>query len=227
MLKRFILITIFYFFLFQSAHGESYLRHLCDGIENSFDGPVWLPFAGGIYLLHFFDNPVHENLTGRILPGPLVAPADYYGQGVNWIVSSGYVVWNGVQNDLRQKDILQQFQYHTEAYFINAVFTFAIKDLTGRYRPDGANRHSFPSGHTSSSFVVAAMMHKMYGRQAGIPSYAIATLTGLQRIHGEKHWLTDVLAGALLGTLIGNGFGELLNQDQYENPPVFTLSFSF
>ncbi|MCD4731280.1 MAG: phosphatase PAP2 family protein, partial [Bacteroidales bacterium] len=37
----------------------------------------------------------------------------------------------------------------------------------------------------------------------GITSYSIATLVGLSRLHDGKHWATDVIAGAAIGTAIG------------------------
>jgi membrane-associated phospholipid phosphatase len=35
-------------------------------------------------------------------------------------------------------------------------------------------------------------------RKIGVPAYALAGLMGVSRIHQDKHWLSDVVAGATL-----------------------------
>jgi membrane-associated phospholipid phosphatase len=37
-----------------------------------------------------------------------------------------------------------------------------------------------------------------------VVSYSVASLVGLSRIYDNKHWITDVVAGAAIGTLVGN-----------------------
>jgi len=68
----------------------------------------------------------------------------------------------------------------------------------------------------------------LYGKNIGIPAFLMASVTGLQRIHKNKHWLSDVLAGALLGTLVGNGFGKLKKDERSEqHPVVLNIAFQF
>lgn len=69
---------------------------------------------------------------------------------------------------------------------------------------------AFPSGHTSIAFATATVLHRQLGawypdRRAavGVASYAVASLAGLARMHDDRHWLSDVLAGAAIGTLAG------------------------
>ncbi len=64
---------------------------------------------------------------------------------------------------------------------------------------------SFPSGHTTTAFAVASVLAYGYRDKPwiGITSYSMATLVGISRIHDGKHWPTDVIAGAALGTFIG------------------------
>ncbi len=227
MLGRFLVVTIFLLCLIQSAPGEPYPKHLYNGVKNSFDNPVWLVCAGGIYLLSRFDKPVHNSFPGKLFPKPIAKVGDYYGQGVNFGLSSAYFVWEANQNNLSTYQLKKNVQYHAEAYMLNLFITASLKEIIKRWRPDGSNHRSFPSGHTSSSFVVAAMMQKMYGRKVGTPAFILACVSGLQRLHADKHWLTDVLSGALLGTLIGNGFGELLKENSDTSPTVITLRVNF
>ena len=85
--------------------------------------------------------------------------------------------------------------------------TVTLKELARRPRPNGTNHRSFPSGHTSITFGVAEVVRGLYGNLAGLPFYLLAVNTGLSRIHDNKHYPSDVVAGAGLGIGIVRGFG--------------------
>lgn len=70
-------------------------------------------------------------------------------------------------------------------------------------RPNG-NSQGFPSGHTASSFAMAAVVDEYYGPWAGVGAYTVAGLVGWQRIDSRNHDLSDVLFGASLGYVIGH-----------------------
>ena len=91
----------------------------------------------------------------------------------------------------------------TQALIVNSVYTSALKSLTSRTRPDGSDRLSFPSGHTSTAFAWATVAQAHYGWKIGAPSYLAAATIGLSRISTAKHHLSDVLAGAALGYVTG------------------------
>lgn len=88
-----------------------------------------------------------------------------------------------------------------------------LKNLVARQRPCWINDtvnlliavptdYSFPSGHTMSSFVAAAIiMHT--NRKWGIAAYILATLIAFSRLYLYVHFPTDIIAGAAIGTLIG------------------------
>lgn len=81
---------------------------------------------------------------------------------------------------------------------------YSLKQATHVMRPDGSNDHSFPSGHTATAFMTATMLAKEYGHKSpwiGIGAYSADTATGLMRMANNKHWLSDVLAGAGIGIL--------------------------
>lgn len=99
-----------------------------------------------------------------------------------------------------------------EANILTAFSTSVLKLTVGRERPDGSGTRftsSFPSGHTSGSFALAATVDSMYGHKIGIPLYAFAGFVGLSRISDNKHFLSDVLFGAVLGTAIGRGVAKV------------------
>lgn len=77
-----------------------------------------------------------------------------------------------------------------------------LKYSIGRLRPDGSRHNSFPSGHTATAFMTATMLHKEYGWRLpwlSIGGYTAAAVTGVSRIFNNRHWLTDVVAGAGIG----------------------------
>lgn len=62
---------------------------------------------------------------------------------------------------------------------------------------------SFPSGHTAFVFSAAGGIDAVTeGWVPAAAAYGVATLTGLSRIYHDKHWLTDVAAGAAVGTFV-------------------------
>lgn len=95
-----------------------------------------------------------------------------------------------------------------------------LKTTTQVERPDGSNRHSFPSGHTATAFMTATMLAKEYGHVSpwiGIGSYSVASATGLMRMANNKHWLSDVVTGAGIGILtaeLGYFLADLIFKDK-------------
>ncbi len=77
--------------------------------------------------------------------------------------------------------------------------TYILKYAVKEERPDHSNRHSFPSGHTGTSFATATFLQRRYGWKLGVPAYVVATYVGWGRIYAKKHHWWDVLAGAAIG----------------------------
>lgn len=86
----------------------------------------------------------------------------------------------------------------------SAVSTFsithALKHGLNKARPNGGTR-SFPSGHTSSAFQGAAFIHKKQGLVFATPAYLGAGYVAFTRVNTKRHFVSDVIAGALIGTL--------------------------
>lgn len=81
--------------------------------------------------------------------------------------------------------------------------TEVLKRTVKEERPDGSDRRSFPSGHSSQSFAAAATLHKRYGWEVGIPAHAVATFVAVARVKAKKHFVHDVIAGAAIGETAG------------------------
>ena len=89
------------------------------------------------------------------------------------------------------------------ALLINGVTVMAGQAASGDKAPNG-EWGTFPSGHTSSSFVMASVLHEAYGHAVGIPLYGVAVLAGVQRLDSGEHYLSDVVMGGVMGTVIGH-----------------------
>ncbi len=77
--------------------------------------------------------------------------------------------------------------------------TYILKYAVKEDRPDHSNKHSFPSGHTGTSFATATFLQRRYGWKVGVPAYVVATYVGWGRVYAKKHHWWDVLAGAAIG----------------------------
>lgn len=82
--------------------------------------------------------------------------------------------------------------------------THGLKSWTHRLRPNGSGFNSFPSGHTANAFASAEFLNQEYKDThpwIGFAGYTVATATGILRMYNNKHWFSDVVAGAGFGIL--------------------------
>ncbi|MDQ2770731.1 MAG: phosphatase PAP2 family protein [Bacteroidota bacterium] len=82
--------------------------------------------------------------------------------------------------------------------------TFAVKYLRGEPRPNMSDNLSFPSGHTAQAFLAASIVHTEFRDKSqwyGVGAYTIATSVAALRMINDKHWQSDVVAGAGFGIL--------------------------
>jgi membrane-associated phospholipid phosphatase len=106
--------------------------------------------------------------------------------------------------------------FEAEAFAVAA--TFALKELTGRSRPDKnqgttnfrpfSGDGSFGSTSTAASFAVATVFAERYGAPAGIIGYTLATAVAAARVYSDRHFSSDVVAGALIGWGMGYFFSQ-------------------
>lgn len=149
----------------------------------------------------------------------------------------------------------------TQAYLTGGAVESVLKYLTGETRPstyapgtrarpifygpfsktakavNGKNEYSaFPSGHTTVAFAAATVFAKEYSNQIIIPviAYSAATLIGLSRLTENKHWATDVFAGAFLGYLSGrqvvnnyHRYAKLKAPNQPKSSVSFNMQYNF
>jgi hypothetical protein len=103
------------------------------------------------------------------------------------------------KNKMRNKAIIA-----STASLIIGISVASIKRISHIERPDGSSFHSFPSGHTATAFMGAELLYQEYKDVSywyGISGYFVAAGTGAYRMINNRHWLSDVAAGAGIGIL--------------------------
>ena len=131
--------------------------------------------------------------------------------------------------DLATDDVIDESHYtHLfvmyKAVLYTQMLTTVVKGWVRRERPDESNSLSFFSGHTSTAFTWTSFVHREIddlldrweptARDAtlrttlsvgsGLMLYGWASYVGASRMLDNKHYISDVVVGALVGTLVGN-----------------------
>ncbi len=100
-----------------------------------------------------------------------------------------------------------------ESEIFSLVSVFVVKEIAGRatpsqgkgtthFSPFGGD-DSFPSGHAAVSFATAAVFADRFDQPIPAIAYGLATAVALSRVYNDKHFLSDVAAGSVLGWIIG------------------------
>lgn len=110
------------------------------------------------------------------------------------------------------------------------VITHSLKRGIGKLRPDGSSTHSFSSGHTATAFLGGTILYHEYKESNMLfasSGYLFSGTAGGLRVANNRHWVSDVLAGAGIGILVGNllyHFEPLKNWNPFKNTKNITFS---
>lgn len=153
--------------------------------------------------------------------------ADNFGETFGWgyFAGAGLITLESLISRKSSTEYFTKLELLLESITVTQIITQTLKLSTQRMRPNFSDNYSFPSGHTSSTFAMAASLNGIYGWQAGIPAYVLASIVGFQRINSNAHYLSDVLSGALIGTLVGQGFSSIHHQNKNDAPMLNTFFF--
>lgn len=103
-----------------------------------------------------------------------------------------------------ENNMFNSIKLYATSTLLMAGTVYALKTTTKILRPDGSARTSFPSGHTATAFAGAEFLHQEFKNSAPLLSYSgylAATATGTLRMYNNKHYFSDVIAGAGIGIL--------------------------
>jgi len=189
--------------------------------------------AGATTISFTLDNPVRYDLKKSHSPifDKVTPLGENFGNAKYGTALSGllYVGGHILQDDeLRKTGLIL-----AETIFLNGMVTQGLKIVMGRSRPynnEGNldidfmemefnnDEYSLPSGHTSTAFAVATVLSERIDNiYASITLYSLAGLTSFQRIYADKHWLSDTILGAALGTVIALKVIKLNSEDENGN----------
>ena len=142
----------------------------------------------------------------------------------SFLIGAGLYGYGKLRDNQRAADL---GLHGLESLFFGAQLGNLLKGIIGRARPyvnveephdyelfrgfkQGSDYRSFPSGHTISAFAAAATvtseMKRWYPRSRWIVGpimYGGAAAVGWSRMYDNKHWASDVITGAAIGTFVG------------------------
>jgi membrane-associated phospholipid phosphatase len=133
----------------------------------------------------------------------------------------------GVGRLARWKNVADFGLHVTEAISVAGLTTAVLRGVAGRSRPyvvgdtsardfhfgrgfDNHDLQSFPSGHATSAFALASTVtsesERWWPHKTWIVAplmYGAATLSGFGRMYNDRHWASDIVSGAAIGTFAG------------------------
>lgn len=204
-MKTKLLIALFFTLIFK---GNAQLKDSIAVTENQgklnykqFIAPAAL-IGGGFLLLR---TPANENLQKEIRS---VFGNDFHTKADNYLQYAAILeLYGGRYLGYKPKnDIAHQTINVVISNSIMCSVILTMKHTFKVERPDLSNNCSFPSGHTGTAFTNAALLFYEY-KEANIwyasSGFLFATATGVLRIANNKHYASDVLAGAGIGLGVG------------------------
>jgi len=125
-------------------------------------------------------------------------------------LTGGCLVASQLLNDRTQQT---RYKLAATAAVETGLITEILKHLTHRRRPDEASAQetnpnapssysSFPSGHAAGDFAIFTVLAEEDRENRGL-YIATGVVVALSRVYLDRHYLSDVFAGAVIGTLVG------------------------
>ncbi len=164
------------------------------------------------------DGPLRDEMRRRNNPDNVfMNDIERFGSEYAWGVLGGFYLAGTLADDNKAIAVAQDGL--SASFIASGLVTPAIKFATGRSRPNdnGGNdanftftpfsgAASFPSGHTTEAFALASVISAHYEDETWVQysTFGIAGLVGLARSYHGGHYASDIVAGAMIGTLVGH-----------------------
>jgi hypothetical protein len=185
------------------------IHALIDGVVGDFKHLPSMPNlmitmagGGGALALRGFDHTLNARLRGHEdTAEPVFVVGKYIGQTpVQVGVSLATYAYGRATGEKKVSHLGMDL---LRAQIVTGALTSGLKYATQRERPDHSNAHSFPSGHASVTFATATVIERHLGWRMSALGYGVASYVAASRLHDNRHWLTDVVFGAAVGTIGG------------------------
>jgi membrane-associated phospholipid phosphatase len=165
---------------------------------------VYIAGAGGALALAV--HPVDQTFNARLMStsdavNAFFAPGKYLGDTPVQVAFSIGTYAVGRLGD--QPKVAHLGMDLVQAQLMSELLVEPLKFATQRERPDGSNNQSFPSGHAAVTFATATVIERHLGWRKSLLGYAIASYVAMSRMHDNRHYLSDVVFGAAVGTIAG------------------------
>ena len=180
---------------------KSLLQRDFEGLFSAHSLSMVVAGVGLAGFAHQWDDDIKGEVgDGALLEGMLKAGNLYASS--TYGLSMMFGVWS-IARIARRPELQAVSSEMLRALVLSSVVVTPMKLIVGRQRPDGSNSLSFPSGHSANAFALAAVLSRRYGKGVGIPLYAFTAVVPAARIHDRHHFFSDVVAGAILGSIAG------------------------
>lgn len=134
---------------------------------------------------------------------------EIYGDVGKWAIPGAAAVFSLCCQEEPDKEGFMQLG---TSVLVTVGIVQGLKHAIDRERPNGED-HAFPSGHSAAAFSGASYLHYRYGWQYGTPAYLAASVVGYSRIKADKHFVSDVIAGAAIANLVSFFLVDSINED--------------
>jgi len=194
-----------------------FLRDVGSDYKNFFSAETawWLGAGGGAaWAVHAADQSIADSMQEN--PPSLPGGQLYGSQLVQVPVAIAWWIAGSAAGRPAQAAVGRDL---VRAHLSVWSWTYAMKFAVDRTRPNG-DPHSFPSGHASTSFTVATVLQEHFGWKVGVPAFAAAAYTGVERVADNQHWASDVVFGAALGVASGRTITIHLRHTKVSAAPV-------
>ena len=182
--------------------------------------------GGASYVSKYGDGYVEEHIVGNPKADKFFSLGQWVGSSYAMVASSvglwavgRYVIGPSTNEPKTNKWSEMGFDMMRGQILAQAV-TQGIKHTVRRDRPTG-ECCSFPSGHSASAFAAASVLERHLGYRGSWPFIIGATYVGTSRLVDNRHFLSDVVFGAAVGTAAGwTVVGRQHGANEYTVQPV-------
>jgi membrane-associated phospholipid phosphatase len=162
----------------------------------------WAALGGGLALaVHPADDNVNQSFVNSDFAKDFFKLGKYLGQLYTLLPVAATVYTVGRAKD--QPKISHVGADLLESVALSEGLVQVLKFATQRERPDGSDKHSFPSGHAADTFAFATALERHLSWRWAVPAYIFASYVAISRLPDNKHWLSDTVFGATTGIIAG------------------------